>query len=78
MANLIEGMQQHCFRKLNAEKQEADNETVNNQKELVWAILIKDYQPDEIFNSDETGLYHKALPEHTLIFKNESAAGNKN
>ena len=28
-----------------------------------------------VFNADETGLYYCALPEHTYLFKNESAKG---
>lgn len=51
-------------------KKNADNEASDNQKE-VWSKLIKDYEPDQIFNSDETGSFYRALPEHTLMFENE-------
>lgn len=42
------------------------------------AKLIKDYEPDQIFNSDETRLLYRALPEHSLMFKNKPSAGIKN
>jgi hypothetical protein len=33
--------------------------------------------PKTLNNADETGLYFRAMPEHTYLFKNESARGFK-
>jgi hypothetical protein len=35
------------------------------------------YSPRDIYNADKTGLFWKALPDHTLAFKNESVSGGK-
>ncbi|XP_060865257.1 tigger transposable element-derived protein 6-like [Metopolophium dirhodum] len=40
--------------------------------------LLVDYDARDIFNSDETGLFYKCLPDRTLTFKNEKCHGSKN
>ncbi|GBN34699.1 Tigger transposable element-derived protein 4 [Araneus ventricosus] len=60
------------YRKLHGEKQDADSASAEDWRKDVWPTLIKDYKPDQIFNTDETGLCFRALPEHTLLYKNES------
>ncbi|XP_008181899.1 tigger transposable element-derived protein 6-like [Acyrthosiphon pisum] len=39
--------------------------------------LISDYEPKNIFNCDETGLFFRALPDKTLCLKNEICRGGK-
>ncbi|GFT93233.1 tigger transposable element-derived protein 4 [Trichonephila clavipes] len=39
--------------------------------------LIKEYEPRNIFNTDETGLFFKCLPEKTFAFKKEKCHGGK-
>ncbi|GFW17687.1 tigger transposable element-derived protein 6 [Trichonephila clavipes] len=39
--------------------------------------LIKEYEPRNIFNTDETGLFFKYLPEKTFTFKKEKCHGGK-
>ncbi|GFW54677.1 uncharacterized protein TNCV_787801 [Trichonephila clavipes] len=39
--------------------------------------LIKEYEPRNIFNTDETGLFFKCLPEQTFTFKKEKCHGGK-
>nr|XP_042912844.1 tigger transposable element-derived protein 6-like [Parasteatoda tepidariorum] len=65
------------YRKLHGEKQDADFSSAADWVNDVWPTLIKDYKPEQIFNTDETGLFFRALPEHTLLFKNESTGGCK-
>ncbi|GBN28635.1 Tigger transposable element-derived protein 4 [Araneus ventricosus] len=65
------------YRKLHGEKQYADSASAEDWRKNVWPTLIKDYKPDQIFNTDETGLFFRALPEHILLFKNESTGGSK-
>ena len=42
-----------------------------------WPKLQKDYEPSEIYNADETGLYFRALPDHTYVFKIQNVRGVK-
>jgi hypothetical protein len=35
--------------------------------------LLLNIHPKTLNNADETGLYFRAMPEHTYLFKNESA-----
>ncbi|GFW91938.1 tigger transposable element-derived protein 4 [Trichonephila clavipes] len=39
--------------------------------------LIKEYEPRNISNTDETGLFFKCLPEKTFTFKKEKCHGGK-
>ncbi|GFU01880.1 uncharacterized protein TNCV_1523771 [Trichonephila clavipes] len=39
--------------------------------------LIKEYEPRNIFNTDETGLFFKCLTEKTFTFKKEKCHGGK-
>ncbi|GFV23373.1 tigger transposable element-derived protein 6 [Trichonephila clavipes] len=39
--------------------------------------LIKEYEPRNIFNTDETGIFFKCLPEKTFTFKKEKCHGGK-
>lgn len=47
-------------------------------KETILSKLLKDYNPKDIFNADETGLFFKCLPSKTLAFKNDKCFGGKN
>lgn len=40
--------------------------------------LIEGYEPKDIFNIDETGLFFKCMPNKTLTFKGEKCSGRKN
>lgn len=39
--------------------------------------LLRDYEPHNIFNADETGLFFKYLPDRTLTFKDEKYHSGK-
>ena len=39
--------------------------------------LLSEYQPTDIFNADETGLFWKCLPDKTLHMKDELCSGGK-
>ncbi|GFX59468.1 tigger transposable element-derived protein 6 [Trichonephila clavipes] len=41
------------------------------------SYLIKEYEPRNIFNKDETGLFFKCLPEKTFTFKKEKCYGGR-
>ena len=42
-----------------------------------WPKINADYSPEDTYNADETGLYFRAMPEHTYLFKNDSTRGFK-
>lgn len=64
------------FRKVCGESASVNNEICDE-----WIIelqsLLKDYEPKDVFNADETGLFFKCLHDKTLIFKNEKCLGGK-
>ena len=39
--------------------------------------LLKRFKPEDIYNADETGLFYKLQPDHTLAFKGEKCSGGK-
>lgn len=64
------------FRKLCGESQSVSNELCS---EWITKLpdLLKDYSPDNIYNADETGLFFKALPDKTAVFKGDECHGGK-
>lgn len=45
--------------------------------EIHWTKLLAQYLSSDIFNTNETGLYFRALPEHSYALKSEKAKGAK-
>jgi len=64
------------FKVIFGESKSVDTETVDE-----WRIkvkqLISSYEPRNIYNADETGLFYKILPNKTLSFKNEICTSGK-
>ena len=65
------------FKKQHGEKQDADDFSAERWIVEVLPDLLKDYQPRDIFNADETGLYWRAIPDGTMSFKGAEASGAK-
>ncbi|XP_025190385.1 tigger transposable element-derived protein 6-like [Melanaphis sacchari] len=65
------------FQKAHGEQGDADYMGANFWLENEWPSLISEFSPSDVFNADETGLYFRALPENTYVFKNEKAKGTK-
>jgi hypothetical protein len=65
------------FKKQHGEKQDADDWGAERWVTEVLPGIIKDFDPRDVFNADETGLYWRAIPDGTLSFKNTEAAGCK-
>lgn len=42
------------------------SETACDQWKPKLQLILKDYQPDDLFNIDECGLFYKCLPNKTL------------
>ncbi|KAL4107209.1 hypothetical protein QTP88_017592 [Uroleucon formosanum] len=39
--------------------------------------IVTGYEPQNVFNADETGLFYRALPDKTFSYKGESCSGGK-
>ncbi|GFY26342.1 tigger transposable element-derived protein 6 [Trichonephila clavipes] len=64
------------FKKMCGESSNADiNVCFKRQNWL--SDLIQEYEPRNIFNTDETGLFFKCLPEKTFTLKKEKCHGGK-
>lgn len=64
------------FRKICGESGSV-NETVCDDWKDKLAELTAGYDPEDIFNADETGLFYKCLPDKTLLFKGDECNGGK-
>lgn len=65
------------FIKTHGEQGEADFSAAQSWFKTHWTDLLSQYSPSDIFNADETGLYFRALPEHTYALKLDKAKGAK-
>ena len=45
--------------------------------EVTLQKILEDFDPKDIFNAVETGLFYKCLPNKSLIFQGESCRGQK-
>lgn len=66
-----------AFKKLCGESASVNPETVKTWKETRLKELLAEYEPQDIFNADETGLMWQMLPDRTLTFKGEICSGGK-
>ena len=65
------------FRMTHGEQKDADNAAAHQWIKEEWPILIAAYSPEDEYNADETGLYFRAMPEHTYMFQKENTQGCK-
>ncbi|XP_060859113.1 tigger transposable element-derived protein 6-like [Metopolophium dirhodum] len=64
------------FKKICGESASVD-EDICNDWQMKLQDLLCEYDPKNVFNADETGLFFKCLPVRTLTFKNEKCHGGK-
>lgn len=64
------------YKKLCGESASVDESVCSNWK-IDLKGLLDNYEPRNIFNTDETGLFFKCLPEKTLNFQSEKCHGGK-
>ena len=64
------------YKNVCGESNAVDCEIVQSWKEKLPS-LIEQYEPRNIFNADETGLFYKLQPDKFLHFKGESCSGRK-
>ncbi|XP_026820219.1 tigger transposable element-derived protein 6-like [Rhopalosiphum maidis] len=65
------------YKRTYGEQKDADFSTAENWIKTEWPNIISEYTPDNVNNADETGLFYRALPERTYLFKNENVKGWK-
>ena len=56
------------------QKKSADFLAADDWIKIDWPKIVAEYSPEDTYNA---GLYFRAMPEHTYLFKNESAKGFK-
>lgn len=62
---------------MHGEKKDTDTNAAEDGKNNMLPQFLLDYEPQDIYNADETGLYHKAISDGTLTFKKETISGSK-
>ncbi|GBN32296.1 Tigger transposable element-derived protein 6 [Araneus ventricosus] len=62
---------------ITGESKDVDDNDSENWITETLSKLLKDYQPENIFNADETALFFQCLPQKTLPFKKEKCFGGK-
>jgi hypothetical protein len=64
------------FKKLVGESAEVSAESTDAWLESLPS-LMQGYEPCDVYNADETGLFFNVLPDRTLVYKGESCHGGK-
>ena len=64
-------------KKLHGKVESVDQDGVNEWQNDRLPALLKEFKPEQIFNTDETGLFYRCLPDKTHVFKNKKCAGGK-
>ncbi|XP_033761525.1 tigger transposable element-derived protein 4-like [Pecten maximus] len=65
------------YKRICGEKRDADITAADNWITTVLPELLSKYEPRDIYNADETGIYYRALPDGTLASKAETVSGSK-
>lgn len=65
------------FKMIQGEEKCAPVNDANEWRENKMKEILGKYQPRDIYNADETGLYYQLLPERTLTFKGDNCKGGK-
>ena len=64
-------------KKLHGEAESVNQQAVDNWQNSRLLEILKEFEPENIFNTDETGLFFKCLPDRTHVLKHENCAGGK-
>ena len=54
-----------------------DKDVCNDWKQRILKPLFSRYDPNYVFNAEETGLYWRLLPDTTHAFRGEVCTGSK-
>ena len=75
--NRWKSRQEVVCKKLHGEAESVDQCGVDDWQKHRLPALLKQFKAEEIFNTDETGLFYRCLPDRTHVMKNEKCAGGK-
>lgn len=75
--NRFKNRHQIVFGKIVGEEGSVNKSDVSNWLQEEWPLIKSGYQPDDIFNADETALFYKLTPDKTFKFKGEKCVGGK-
>lgn len=64
------------YRQISGESSSVNNETASDWKNQI-STLTSGYNPSDIYNADEFGLFFKIMPDKSLVLKNEKCHGGK-
>ncbi|XP_043470591.1 tigger transposable element-derived protein 4-like [Leptopilina heterotoma] len=64
------------YRQINGESESVSEQDVDTWKTMLPAML-QNYEPRDIFNADEFGLFFKLMPNKSHVFKGETCHGGK-
>ena len=62
---------------ISGEAASAPTETTVEWRGKELQEILKEYNEEDIFNADETGLFYKCLPNKTLVIKGDTCTGQK-
>ena len=65
------------WRGLQGEARSVDDSVADEFKTTILPRLLEDYDPDDIYNADETGLNYLATTNKTMTFKTDDCRGTK-
>lgn len=65
------------FKRAHGEAKSADSKGADLWNETVIPGLMEKYSSEDIYNADETGLYYRATPDGSLVFRSTTLLGNK-
>ena len=65
------------FRNIRGEAKSVSSEAVDAWKTTLLPQLLAEFSPEDIYNTDETGLFYKLQPDKSLAYKDEDGRGGK-
>lgn len=65
------------FKVMHGDSADTDLNVVKTWKNSKLKTVIEDFDPDDVYNADETGLFFQCLPNKTFCFSNENCSSGK-
>ena len=65
------------YKSVQGESKDVNQDDVKEWHSSVLPRILKEYQPKDIFNADETGFFYKLLPNKTYTYKGDQCSGGK-
>ena len=62
---------------MHGEKLDANHSSADEWISMTLSDVLRRYHSNDIFNADETGLYYRALPNGSHVFKSNLLTGGK-